>query len=112
MKYFGFDKVKPDIILEDKDEISGFKVISTPGHTDGSICLYDKKRKLMFVGDLLGFKNGKIIGPPVMFSLNMSKVKKSVQKISGYDFQTVLSGHSDVVIKNASELIKDYLKSN
>ncbi|MFC2143079.1 MBL fold metallo-hydrolase, partial [Candidatus Aenigmatarchaeota archaeon] len=28
-----------------------FVVISTPGHTPGSICLYDKKSKVMLTGD-------------------------------------------------------------
>ena len=30
-----------DIELEDGDEIADFKVIHTPGHTKGGICLYD-----------------------------------------------------------------------
>ena len=30
-----------DIELEDGDEIAGFKVIHTPGHTSGGICLWD-----------------------------------------------------------------------
>ncbi len=34
-----FRHVEPDIILRDENEIGGFKVIHTPGHTDGSIWL-------------------------------------------------------------------------
>lgn len=30
-----------------------FKVIHTPGHSAGSICLYEEKRKIMFTGDTL-----------------------------------------------------------
>jgi glyoxylase-like metal-dependent hydrolase (beta-lactamase superfamily II) len=47
--------VKPDIILKDGDKItvaaSEFKVILTPGHSPGHICLYEPKRKLLFSGD-------------------------------------------------------------
>ena len=32
---------------------SDFKVISTPGHTPGSICLYSRDEKLMLTGDTL-----------------------------------------------------------
>jgi glyoxylase-like metal-dependent hydrolase (beta-lactamase superfamily II) len=49
--------VKPDIILKDGDKItvaaSEFKVILTPGHSPGHICLYEPKRKLFFSGDHL-----------------------------------------------------------
>ena len=40
-----------DIILEDKgfvDEIGGLEVISVPGHTPGSVALYQQKQKIMF----------------------------------------------------------------
>ena len=30
-----------------------FEIIHAPGHTEGSICLYDRKRALIFVGDVL-----------------------------------------------------------
>jgi len=47
--------VKPDIKLKDGDKItvasSDFKVVLTPGHSPGHICLYEPKRKLFFSGD-------------------------------------------------------------
>ncbi|OGN91667.1 MAG: hypothetical protein A2Z75_04885 [Chloroflexi bacterium RBG_13_50_10] len=47
--------VKPDILLKDGEKItvatSDFKVIVTPGHSPGHICLYEPKRKLLFSGD-------------------------------------------------------------
>jgi len=36
----GFHPVVPDIILKENMDIAGFKVIFTPGHTNGGICLY------------------------------------------------------------------------
>ena len=47
-----FHPVEPDIILKDNMDIAGFKVIHTPGHTNGSICLY-QPGKIIFVGDAL-----------------------------------------------------------
>ncbi|MBM4445996.1 MAG: MBL fold metallo-hydrolase [Chloroflexi bacterium] len=47
--------VKPDIKLKDGDKItvasSDFKVVLTPGHSPGHICLYEPRRKLFFSGD-------------------------------------------------------------
>jgi len=34
-------------------ECMNFEILSTPGHTPGSICLYDEKHKIMFTGDTL-----------------------------------------------------------
>lgn len=46
-----------DVSVAEGDEISlgsqTFKVLSTPGHTPGSICLYSEENKLMFTGDTL-----------------------------------------------------------
>ena len=47
-----FQPVEPDIILGDDFEVDGFKVIYTPGHTNGSISLY-LPGKVIFVGDAL-----------------------------------------------------------
>lgn len=45
----------PDIMLRDGKKISvdpfEFKVLSTPGHSPGHICLYEPHRKLLFSGD-------------------------------------------------------------
>ncbi len=47
----------PDMTVSDGDILklgeSEYRVISTPGHTPGSICLYNEKEKLVFTGDTL-----------------------------------------------------------
>jgi glyoxylase-like metal-dependent hydrolase (beta-lactamase superfamily II) len=47
--------VMPDIKLKEGKKISvdpfEFKVIATPGHSPGHICLYEPNRKLLFTGD-------------------------------------------------------------
>ena len=48
---------KPDILLHNEDELSGFKIIHTPGHINGSICLYNEREGVIFTGDTL-FKMG------------------------------------------------------
>jgi len=37
----------------DEMELKGFKVIHTPGHTPGGICLYNKEEKVLFSGDTI-----------------------------------------------------------
>lgn len=48
---------EPDILLEDGGTLDAgavrLKVMHTPGHTKGGICLYDEKEGLLFTGDTL-----------------------------------------------------------
>jgi len=52
-----FSKKKADALLEDGQavELAGirFKVLHTPGHTPGGICLYSSDEQTAFVGDTL-----------------------------------------------------------
>lgn len=51
------DGPEPDRLLNEDDEITfgkqKLKVFYTPGHADGSICLYDEANACIFVGDVL-----------------------------------------------------------
>jgi glyoxylase-like metal-dependent hydrolase (beta-lactamase superfamily II) len=92
----------PNLVRIDKDlekikeiELDGekFEVISTPGHTPGSVCFYNKKNKLLFSGDTLfaglrgrtDFKYG-----------STPKIFESLKKLIKLpDDTTVLPGHGD-----------------
>jgi glyoxylase-like metal-dependent hydrolase (beta-lactamase superfamily II) len=108
--FFKFTPVQPDIILEEKDKVGKIMVIHTPGHTPGSISLYDSKRKVLFVGDALRFVKGKIEGPPERFTLDAQQAEKSVEKISKIDFDVMLSGHGEPLKSDASAKIKEFCK--
>lgn len=43
----------PSRLIEDGDRIGPFVVMHSPGHTPGSVCLYDEKNGLLFSGDTL-----------------------------------------------------------
>ena len=84
-----------DIILSDEDSISkfGLKVIHTPGHSPGSICLYSKKESILFSGDTL-FKNG--LGRTDLSGGNYQTLMNSLKKLSKLPKETVVyPGHGD-----------------
>ena len=57
--YIGMPEIKlePDSRVNDEDLIHigniEFRIIHTPGHTKGGICLYSKEYKMIFTGDTL-----------------------------------------------------------
>jgi len=48
---------EPDVLLRDGDRVfnTALRVIETPGHTRGGICLYGEKEGVLFSGDSLFF---------------------------------------------------------
>jgi glyoxylase-like metal-dependent hydrolase (beta-lactamase superfamily II) len=90
--------------LADGDEIdalNGMRVVHTPGHTPGSICLYCPKRRLLFTGDAIANTFG--LRPPIgWFTEDMAQVKESIRKLAALDFEAVFFGHGRPIDKKAS----------
>jgi glyoxylase-like metal-dependent hydrolase (beta-lactamase superfamily II) len=105
-------KVQPfhvDISLKENEEIAGLTTLYSPGHTPGSICLYDPKRKVLFTGDTLRYSNGTIKGPSKRFSIDMVSAHNSIQKLMTLNFDTMLSGHGEPLTSDASEKVREFI---
>jgi len=103
---------KVDKKLKDGDIIKlgngfEFQVIHTPGHTDDSICLFDKKRKIAFTGDLI-FADG--LGSAKFINSDAELLKKSLEKISKLGVEQYLPGHGEVVEKMGSKRMQALMK--
>ncbi|MCZ7385109.1 MAG: MBL fold metallo-hydrolase [Candidatus Methanoperedens sp.] len=96
--------VFPDILLKGGELIGGLRVIHTPGHTPGGICLYDAGSKSLFSGDTV-FQDGSF-GRTDLYGGNASKLIESIKKLTQLDVSVMYPGHGDVVIKDANEQIK------
>ncbi|MBN2100463.1 MBL fold metallo-hydrolase [Candidatus Dojkabacteria bacterium] len=78
-----------DDVLEDGGIIefgkSSLTVLHTPGHTPGSICLYNENEKIVFTGDTI-FKSG--VGRTDLSYSSKPQLEKSlqtiIQRFSGY----------------------------
>ena len=90
-----------DIELKDGDEIRGFKIIHTPGHTAGGICLWDGVN--LISGDTVVSHGG--VG---RFDIggNLDDLRQSVFKLTQLDVINLLPGHGPVVEGNGKEHIK------
>lgn len=106
-----FHPVEPDVILKDNSEMAGFKVIHTPGHTNGSISLY-LPGKVIFVGDALKSDSRGNPKPPRsrIFSLDVTQAKASLMAISVLEFDILLPGHGAPVIGKASTKLKELVE--
>ena len=83
--------------LKDGDEIAGLKVIHTPGHSPGSICLYDEKNKTLFSGDTV-FADG--YGRTDLPGGDEAALKESIEKLKTLKIDRLLPGHGKPVLEN------------
>lgn len=68
-----------------------FKILSTPGHTEDSISLWEEKEKVLFSGDTL-FKNG--YGRTDLPGGNFKQLKESLKKLFQLPPETIVyPGH-------------------
>ena len=109
-KFIKTQNIVPDITLKEGDFIGGLEVIYSPGHTEGSISLYNAEA-VLFSGDAIitdthsnikGFKNRS--------ASDTLEAAKTINKIKQLKFEVLLPGHGSPVLKNASDKLKEYSK--
>ena len=92
------DGLKPDILIEDEMDLNDFgvagKVISTPGHTEGSVSVFLDSGNCL-VGDTIGSS----LGRPTtgMFCDDMEMMKESIEKIKKSTAKKVYLSHDGII---------------
>jgi glyoxylase-like metal-dependent hydrolase (beta-lactamase superfamily II) len=110
--FFRSPVLEPDVKLKDNDPVGeSLSVFYTPGHTPGSISLYDKEKKVIFVGDAITNRGGKLQGSPKAFSVDLRQANSSIEKISELDFEIMLSGHGESVKSGGKQRVKEFADS-
>lgn len=71
--------------------INNIKIISTPGHTPGHVCMLYKD--VLFVGDLVENKRGEIIPYPKAWNWNQTLLEKSLKTVNTYSFNWLCTAH-------------------
>ncbi|TQN30511.1 glyoxylase-like metal-dependent hydrolase (beta-lactamase superfamily II) [Haloactinospora alba] len=80
--------------LEDGDVLDvagGARVVSVPGHTDGSVALHLPGPRVLFTGDAVAEYEGRtILG---VFNVDRDRAVRSLRRLSELDADTVCFGH-------------------
>lgn len=76
-----------------KQPFKEIKIIETPGHTFGSICLYMSKEKILFSGDTL-FHNGGI-GRTDFPNSSPKDMESSLELLENLEIKHLCPGHLD-----------------
>jgi len=102
--------VTVDRVLQEGDMINtrnfSFKVLHTPGHSPGSICLYEERRKILISGDTL-FADGP--GTTKLKGGDKNLMIDSLERLSDLNIMYLLPGHGMPKIGGVIYLIKKSL---
>jgi glyoxylase-like metal-dependent hydrolase (beta-lactamase superfamily II) len=101
-----------DILVNDGDELpmlGGIKVLHTPGHTPGSICLFLPKERLVIAGDVLTNTFGLSL-PSIIYTIDIVQEIQSIQKVVSLDFDIICFGHGSPLMGNARPAVVDFVR--
>lgn len=84
----------------------GLEVIHTPGHTPGSVCLYARRHRLLFTGDVLQVLRGRLTFASPLFSDDMPMARRSVERLAELDVQTIAFSHYPPWRERANEALR------
>ena len=105
---FNFNGEKNVVMVKEGDVIDfKFQIISTPGHTAGSISIYMESENVIFTGDTL-FKSS--IGRTDLPTSDYKEIWKSLKKLVEYPENTVvLPGHGaeSIIKRERKNLFED-----
>jgi glyoxylase-like metal-dependent hydrolase (beta-lactamase superfamily II) len=86
--------------------LGGLRVVHTPGHTAGSICLYAERHRLLFVGDALQVIRGKVTWASRVFSDDLALAQASVARMAALDVETIAFSHYPPWRDGANEVLR------
>jgi glyoxylase-like metal-dependent hydrolase (beta-lactamase superfamily II) len=88
------------------DLAGGVRVVFTPGHTPGHICLYLERSRTLVAGDALTASEGRLQGPNAGATQDMPAASQSVRKLADLDLQAIVCYHGGVVRDDANAQIR------
>jgi glyoxylase-like metal-dependent hydrolase (beta-lactamase superfamily II) len=88
------------------DLAGGVRVIFTPGHTPGHMCLYHERSGTLLAGDSLTAEAGKLMGPNPGATPDMALAMQSVRKLAELDVRAIVCYHGGVVADGAGEQLR------
>lgn len=93
-------------VVGEGDFVSGFRVISTPGHTLGHVSLLRDEDGLLFTADAFGCLPRELrVGVRKAFCTDPAEAKRSAEKLLQENFSTAILAHGKPLRDGAREML-------
>ena len=77
----------------------------TPGHTPGSVCLYGPRDRILFTGDVLQRRRGRVVFASRIYSDDHAAARASIRRLAALDVATIVFSHYPALHAGANEAL-------
>ncbi len=108
-----FARVRPapvTLTLKDGDQVGPLRVVHAPGHTPGEVAFYHPARKILFSGDSVVERNGRLTLPAAKYAANLDQAIRSLGRLRELEVEVLLPGHGVPVTKDIPALLDDLVR--
>lgn len=89
-------------ILEDGDDVAGFRVVHAPGHARGEVIFFRESDRVAICGDVIrnvSYATGLpgIKEPPRIFTYDPAENRRSIRKLAELNPSLILPGHGPAI---------------
>lgn len=98
MRVWAGPPARVEHVLREGDEVAGFRVVHTPGHTAGHVVFFRESDRVAIAGDVLANMNfltckPGLREPPPFFSADAEQNRESIRKLAALEPSLVCFGH-------------------
>jgi glyoxylase-like metal-dependent hydrolase (beta-lactamase superfamily II) len=90
---------------EELEMLGGVRVVHSPGHTAGHLCLFLPALALLIAGDLMRLEDGAIRESPSGYAADAALSLASVRQVAALDFTAFVGYHGGYVVAGAGALL-------
>ena len=101
-RYWGGPAHRVDRMLEEGDEVAGFRIIHAPGHSPGEVIFFRESDRVAICGDVIrnlsyATLRPKLSEPPEVFNTDTAENRRSIRKLAELEPSLILPGHGEAV---------------
>lgn len=89
--------------------LGGLHVLHTPGHTSGSVCLFLPQGRVVFSGDTVLSRGGRLVRPVVAPGPTRVDWEASVRRLADLGWDVICCGHGQPVTEGAKAQLEELL---
>ena len=97
-------------VLHEGDRVGPLVVVHVPGHTPGEVAFYHLARKLLFSGDSVVEREGRLTLPAPKYASDIDQAIRSLARLRALNTEMLLPGHGVPVSRNIDALLDDLIQ--
>lgn len=87
------------------EDVFGFEIVATPGHTLGHMSVIDHQAGLLVAGDAIFTVEGGVVEGPERFFDDVGQSRQTIKALAQLSFNTLLVGHGDPIEERADTAV-------